>query len=121
MDLSTQTVRLCIAGTQAELRRDLETARSLYTQAWQVASDDYDRTIAAHYLGHLEPDLVETHRWNVLALSCAQRDPRTEPFLGSLLVSLGGTFEQLGQLEAAQRMFAQAADYGVIHTPPEEA
>jgi hypothetical protein len=115
MDLSSPTARLCMAGTQAEFQRRVADARRLFSQAWDAAVDDYDRTMAAHYIAHLEPDPEQAHRWNLLALEHAHRDERTLGFMGSLLVSAGGTYESLGDVERAEQCFARAAELGVEH------
>jgi len=115
VDIDSRTARLCIAGTQAEYARDLDAARRLFAQAWDAAVDDYDAAMAAHYIAHLEPDPDEALRWNMVALERGRRDSRAESFMGSLLVSLGGSYEAVGQLAEAERYFALAADRGVEH------
>ncbi len=115
MDFSSRSVKLCIQGTQAEFERRLDDARALFAQAWDAAQDDYDRSIAAHYVAHLEPDVAVAHRWNLMALEYALADERANEFLGSLYVSLGGTAERLGDSDGAERYFAVAAQHGVEH------
>lgn len=115
MDINSKTAQLCMEGTRAEFERRLEDARSLFSQAWAAASDDYERAIAAHYVAHLEPDAQTAHRWNLVALEHARRDERAAVFMGSLLVSLGGSFEHLGDAEQAESYFAEAARHGVEH------
>lgn len=115
MRLDGRTAELCIAGTQAEFERRLDDARALFLEAWHAAVDDYDRAVAAHYVAHLEAELDEALRWNLVALECAQRDDRTHEFTGSLLVSVGGAYETLGNTAEAERYFALAAEYGVVH------
>jgi len=35
MDLDNPVVKLCVAGTQAEFRGQIDEARALYQQAWE--------------------------------------------------------------------------------------
>ena len=42
-------------------------------------------------------------------------DARAEEFMGSLFVSLGGSFQKMGDTEQAERCFAEAARRGVVH------
>jgi len=35
MDLNIPVVKLCVAGTQAEFRGQIDEARALYQQAWE--------------------------------------------------------------------------------------
>lgn len=64
MDLSRRSIALCVEGTEAELHGRVDDARRLYRQSWDEAVDDYDRTVAAHYIAHLETDPAEQLRWN---------------------------------------------------------
>lgn len=115
MDVSSRTAQLCIAGTKAEFERRIDDARALYRSAWEAAAGDRDAAMAAHYMGHLELEPHEALRWHQVALEHAERDEECEPFLGSLLVTLGGAYEALGQQAEAERFFERAAARGVEH------
>lgn len=116
MDTNSRTTQLCIAGTQAEYARRLDDARRLYREAWDAAADDYDACIAAHYIAHLEADSAQALRWNLEALSRAERVPeRTAEFLASLYVNLGRSYELLGDLAEAERYYGLAAEHGLVH------
>lgn len=117
MDLSRQTVALCILGTQAEFDGRADDARDLYARAWDCAIDSYDRCIAAHYVAHLETDPQQALAWNCAALAHAQNaDPAmVEPFLPSLYVNLGCSYEQTGDAVEAARYYDLAARLGLRH------
>lgn len=113
MDLDGRTARLCIEGTRAELERRIDDARGLFLAAWEARDDDYDAAMAAHYVAHLETDPDEALRWHLLALEHARLDDRSAEFMGSLLVSLGGAYEAIGDAAKAQHYFELAAHHGV--------
>jgi hypothetical protein len=115
MDTTSRAAQLCIDGTRAEFLRRIDDARRLYLEAWEAAEDCYEAAIAAHYVAHLEPDPVEALRWHLIALERARCDPRTEEFMGSLLVSLGGAYEAVGDVAQTERLFQRAAEKGVHH------
>lgn len=117
VDLNRHSVALCAAGTQTEFERRLDEAMRLYRRAWDEASDDYERCVAAHYIAHLESDSREQLRWNLLALEHAGlAEPRlVEPFLGSLYVNLGHSYELNGDPALANRYYALAEQHGVTH------
>lgn len=115
MDTSSRAAQLCIDGTQAEFLRRISDARRLYMEAWEAAEDCYEAAIAAHYVAHLEPDPVEALGWHLIALERARCDARTEEFMGSLLVSLGGAYEAVGDVAQAERFYRLAAEKGVDH------
>jgi len=115
VDIESRTAQLCIAGTTAEFERRLDDAHRLFGQAWDAAADDYDAAMAAHYIAHLEANPSRAHSWNLTALRHAERDPRAQVFMGSLLVSLGHTYEALGDTAEAERHYELAAQSGVQH------
>jgi hypothetical protein len=115
MDLDSRTARLCVEGTRAEFERRIDDARGLFQAAWEARANDYDAAMAAHYVAHLETDPNEALRWHLLALERAQRDARSAEFTGSLLVSLGGAYEAVGDVTAAKRFFELASHHGVQH------
>lgn len=117
VDVSSRTAQLCIAGTHAEFERRLDDARALYGQAWDAATNDYEASMAAHYVAHLEPDLAAALEWELEALRRARLDPRTDDFLPSLYLSLGGAYERLGDLDRACEFFDLAAQLGAVHQP----
>jgi hypothetical protein len=119
IDLTRRTVALCVSGTRAELERNVEDARKIYREAWDCSTDDYDKCIAAHYIGHLESDPAEALRWHLLALARAQcAEPAlVAHFLPSLYVNLGRAYELTGQASQSSHFYRLSADLGLIHQP----
>ena len=118
MDPENPVVKLCVAGTEAELRRDLAAARALYQEAWNAAQDDYEACIAAHYMARHRDTPAESLYWNQLALDKANAvaDERVQAFYPSLYLNMGQSYEMLGQLEEAQRYYDLAAELGHTHS-----
>src|SRR5438045_176216 len=104
MDTSNSVIQLCIAGTRAEFEHRIEDARILYCQAWDVRTDDYDACIAAHYAARFRDSAEESLRWNQLALKHANavNDERVNEFHPSLYLSLGRSYELVGDPSEAQ-------------------
>jgi hypothetical protein len=117
LDLTSQTARLCMAGNQAEFERRLADARALFSQAWDAATDDYEASMAAHYVAHLEPDPATALAWDLEALRRGLMDDRAAEFLPSLYVSLGASYERMGDAVEAKRYFDLAAELGLVHQP----
>lgn len=119
MDLSRRSVALCAQGTDAEFDGRVDDARRLYAEAWDAATDDYDRCVAAHYIAHLEPDVTAQLRWNALALEHAARADQAlvAPLYASLYVNLGRSYELTGAPAQARCYYALAAELGLIHQP----
>ncbi|MCB0113263.1 MAG: hypothetical protein KDD84_04225 [Caldilineaceae bacterium] len=121
MDTENPVVRLCMDGARAEFDHRRADACACYQQAWDLAADDYERCIAAHYVARCQTSAQETLAWNQVALAHAEavNDERVASFFPSLYVNLGDAYEQVGQIEEAQRYYDLAAATGTI--PPRQA
>lgn len=84
MDPKSQVAQLCIAGTQAEYRKQLAEARGYHEQAWAVATDDYEACIAAHYMARLQENAESELDWNQEALRRAEAALIVKPTYGWL-------------------------------------
>lgn len=119
MDTTNPVIQLCIAGTRAEFEHRLDDARSIYQQAWDAHTDDYEACIAAHYLARFQNSLEESLLWNQVALRHADAvaDERVKDFYPSLYLNLGKSHEMLGNLLEARTYFGLAAGLGFAHQP----
>ena len=117
MDVNNPVIKLCLAGTQAEFAGRIAEAHSLYQQAWESAHDDYEACIAAHYVARHQPTPEAALYWNQIALDRANAvaDERVQGFYGSLYLTLGYSYELVGDLAAAQHYYALAAALGFVH------
>jgi hypothetical protein len=117
MDLKNSVIQLCIQGTRAEFEHRPEDARILYQQAWDVHTDSCEACIAAHYLARFQDTKESTLRWNLIALQRANaiHDEGITDFLPSLYLSLGSSYEVLGNIVEAQKYYQLAAELGFIH------
>lgn len=118
MDTSNPVIQLIIQGTQAEYAKQMDQACHLYQQAWQICTDAYEFTIAAHYVARCQPSPLERLHWNQIALKHAQsiiQDPRITPFLPSLYLNLGKSYEETENFEQSDRYFQLSAALGFDH------
>lgn len=117
MDLSRPAIALCAAGTQLEFHKRLDEARQRYAEAWACATDDYEKCIAAHYVGHLAQTPAEALLWHQTAVDHASRAEaaQVESFMPSLYVNLGHAFEQMGDTAQARHFYDLAANLGLVH------
>lgn len=108
IDPSNPVVMLCAAGMAIE--GDGEAARRLFEQAWEARRDDYDASIAAHFLARQQASVDERLHWNVLAAEHAElvTDGRAREFKASLYLNLGDAFLAAGQPGEARASLARA-------------
>lgn len=111
IDPENPVVALCAAGMQVEGTPD--EARRLFEQAWNARRDDYEASIAAHFLARHQPSPTDTLNWNLLAVRHAEAvgDDRVAEFMASLYLNLGDSYAALGLLTDA----AAAADQATTH------
>lgn len=121
MNSNNPVIQLCIEGSRAELNSEIAQASACYQQAWEIAADDYDACIAAHYVARHQAQPTETLRWNQIALDRANAvtDQRVEVFMPSLYLNMGHSYEVLGDLKAANHFYDLAAALGFPHQPDE--
>lgn len=111
MDPNNPVVRLCAEGMGAEAEGRDDAARDLFLQAWEVAADDYEKCVAAHYLARHQPTPEETLRWNQESLDRAALvgDERVAGFYPSLHLNLAKACGELGRTDEARRHYERAA------------
>jgi len=92
VDPDNPVVALCAAGMAVD--GDSEQARALFMRAWSIHRDDYEASIAAHFLARHQPTDEETLAWNERALRHATMvtDGRTTEFLASLYLNVGDSY-----------------------------
>jgi len=102
IDPNNPVVALCSAGMAIE--GDSSTARALFEQAWQARRDDYEASIAAHFLARHQPTVESRLHWNALAAQHAEAvtDDRILELRASLYLNLGDACLAAGNLADAQ-------------------
>lgn len=108
-DPNNPVVTLCAAGMQVE--GEPEKARALFQQAWELRQDDFDASVAAHYLARHQPSAEEALRWNALALQHADTlsDSRVAALLPSLCLNFGDSLLSVGRVSDARAAFARGS------------
>jgi hypothetical protein len=115
VDLNHPVLKLCVAGTQAEFKGQIDEVRALYQQAWEAAQDDFDACVAAHFVARDQEQPEDRLYWNRVALDRANAvaDNRVQDFYPSLFLSMGHAFDLLGNLAEANRYYDLAAELSV--------
>jgi hypothetical protein len=96
IDGDSVVARLCIAGMAVD--GDAVAAGALFRQAWDARRDDYEASIAAHFLARHQPSLDDSLHWNRVAAEHAEAvtDERAKPLLASLYLNLADSYLALG-------------------------
>ncbi|MEP6991442.1 MAG: hypothetical protein ABJA80_10975 [bacterium] len=101
IDPSNPVVALCAAGMTVD--GDVAAAQRLFEQAWAARQDDYDASIAAHFMARHQPTPEARAHWNRLAVEHAESvaNGRTQAFKASLYLNLADSYFALGDHAAA--------------------
>ena len=101
IDGDSVVARLCAAGMAVD--GDAVAAGALFQQAWDARRDDYEASIAAHFMARHQPSPNETLYWNRLAAEHAEAvpDARAKPLLASLYLNLADSYLALGHSASA--------------------
>lgn len=107
--MSTKVVDLCAAGMAIE--GDADAARELFEQAWAARQDDYDASIAAHFLARHQPTAEARVHWNAVAAHRAElvTDGRTDHFKASLYLNLADALLAAGDHAGAHDAITTAS------------
>ena len=110
IDPDNPVVVLCAAGMAIE--GDAAQARVLFEHAWKARRDDYDASIAAHFLARHQPTVESRLEWNVLAARHAEAvvDDRVREFKASLYLNLADAYLAAGNRAAARAAAARATE-----------
>ena len=107
IDGDSVVARLCVAGMAID--GDAAAARALFQRAWDARRDDYDASIAAHFLARHQPSLDESLHWNRVAAEHAEAvtDERAKPLLASLYLNLADSYLGFGDSARAGTIVEQ--------------
>ena len=96
IDGDSVVARLCAAGMAID--GDAVAASALFRQAWDARRDDYEASIAAHFMARHQPSLNDSLHWNRIAVEHAEAvtDERAKPLLASLYLNLADSYLALG-------------------------
>src|SRR5271156_1433969 len=105
-------VKLCNEGMMAEVEEN-DAAKVLFEKAWAIASNDFEKFIAAHYIARHQHDKAENLKWNNISLAhaIAANDETIKPCYSSLYLNVGKSFEDMGDYAAAKQNYLTAKSY----------
>ena len=70
-DPNNKIVKLCAEGMMLEGEGKKEEASKLFQSAWNEATDDFERFIAAHYVARHQENVAAKLEWDQIALRLA--------------------------------------------------
>ncbi|MBS1585964.1 MAG: NAD(+)--rifampin ADP-ribosyltransferase [Bacteroidetes bacterium] len=106
-------IQLCLQGMQMEATDKPEEARRLFLQAWNEATNDFEKFIAAHYVARQQKNIADRLSWHETALQLASNinDVAAKSALRTLYTSIGRSYEELGDPAKAKSNYDLADSF----------
>ncbi len=91
-------VKLCLQGIQEEESQNKESAIQFFTQAWNEASNDFEKYLAAHFLSRNQQSAIDRLWWleTTLKLALTIQDDSVKSALPTLYSNLAKCHNELG-------------------------
>lgn len=92
---------------------NLDEAKKLFLQAWQEATEDFEKFIAAYYVAQYEEDAAATLPWYEKALEIALRmkDATVQSAFSLLYAHIAKCYEELGEHDKAKEYDTLSASF----------
>jgi hypothetical protein len=103
-------VKICVEGMSLEARGDHLEAAKLFVRAWQMARDDFEASIAAHYVARHQNSPEKTLYWNRISIDRANlaSKEKVRSFYPSLYLNMGKSHEDLNHWKEAEAFYRLA-------------
>src|SRR6476619_4630449 len=112
-DPDNNIVKLCAEGMGKEGEGKPGEAYQLFTQAWNEATNDFEKFTAAHYVARHQETVEEKLKWDETALAHALKieDGSLSTGYPSLYLNIGKCYEDLNDLDKAKENYQSALSY----------
>jgi hypothetical protein len=106
-------VQLCIRGMAMEEKGDPEKAAGIFIQAWNEASDDFEKFLAAHFVARHQNSIPEKLNWLETGLQLAIKinDDTIIPAFPVLYSTIAKCYEDLGDTDNAENNHSLANSF----------
>lgn len=111
-DPNNKIVQLCAKGIELEATQ-AEAAKDLFMQAWNDASNDLEKCIAAHYVARHQMSTKDKLHWDKISLEFALKidDSNIKLYCPSLYLNIAKCYEDLEDYKNAQNYYQGAFSY----------
>jgi tetratricopeptide (TPR) repeat protein len=112
-DPNNVVIKLCLKGMSLEDSGNIEDAITTFNKAWQEATDDYERFIAAYHLARLQKSVTDKLKWMKTSLQCALNinDVNVKSAYPALYLYIAKCYEELCDFDNAKRNYELSNSY----------
>lgn len=103
-------VKLCIQAMNMEEKDSPEEAGKLFYQAWDEATNDFEKFIAAYYIARHQKNIVDTLKWyeTALQLALTVNNDAIRASFALLYTNIAQCYEELGDVTNAKKNYELA-------------
>ncbi len=117
-DSNSRVVQLCVKGMDLEANEKPDEAQATFMQAWNEATNDFEKFTSAHYVARHQKSVHDKLKWDETALTFALKidDISMLASYPSLYLNIGKCYEDLKEIDKAKDSYQTALIY-VDHLP----
>ncbi|HTE45506.1 MAG TPA: hypothetical protein VK636_09705 [Gemmatimonadaceae bacterium] len=118
-DLENPVVQFCAAGMEVD--GEPSKALALFERAWASRRDDFDASVAAHYVARHQATPQASLEWNERALQHAEAiaDDRAASLMPSLCLNLAESYRKSARMAEAEQLALRGL-LAVDRLPPDD-
>jgi len=112
-DPNNAVIKLCMSGMNLEDSGDIEGATTIFQKAWNEATDDYERFIAAYHLARQQKSITDKLKWLETSLNYALNinDVNVKSAFSTLYLNIAKCYEELCDSDNAKRNYELSNSY----------
>jgi rifampin ADP-ribosylating transferase len=110
---NNNVIKLCLQGMDLEEKGKPEEASRLFLQAWNEATNDFERFTAAYYVARHQKNVSDKLKWCETALQFALKinNDAVKGAFPSLYLNIAKCYEDLGDLDNAKKNYELAISF----------
>ncbi|PKL78501.1 MAG: rRNA adenine methyltransferase [Ignavibacteriae bacterium HGW-Ignavibacteriae-4] len=112
-DPNNNVVKLCAQGMEMEGSGNTTEASKLFHQAWNEATNDFEKFTASHYVARHQKSIADKLEWDEKSLDFALKinDENIQAAYPSLYLNIGKCHEDLNAFEKAKEYYEKALSF----------
>lgn len=106
-------VKLCLQGMDLEGKSKPEEASRIFLQAWNEATNDFEKFLAAHYVARHQKNVSDKLKWLETGLKFALKinNDSVMSAFPALYLNIAKCYEELGDLDNAKKNYELAISF----------
>src|SRR5690348_17134525 len=102
---NNKIIKLCLQGMELEGKGQPEEASKIFLQAWNEATNDFEKFTAAYYVARHQNSISDKLKWleTTLQLALKVNNDSVNGALPSLYSNIAKCYEDLNDLDNAQK------------------